>query len=276
MGTVNPVVQNRRNSANGEATFCEMVEGEGPLVAVALHHGHAVRAEVNRLLAMHELDRLREEDPYTGLWADMAPTRIMVHRSRFEVDLNRARESAVYREPADAWGLEVWKGPVADEIVACSLAVYDSFYFEIQRICSRLERSFGHFVVLDLHSYNHRRKGPDDPPSDPVDNPELNVGTGTMKKRDTWATLIDRFIQDLRAFDYFGRNLDVRENVKFRGGNLARYIHKTFPENGCVLSIEFKKFFMDEWTGTVDDKQLVTLRAALQSTLPGIMRELKK
>ena len=68
----------------------------------------------------------------------------------------------------------------------------------------------------------------------------------------------------------------MRENVKFRGGNLARYIHETFPESGCVLSIEFKKFFMDEWTGTVDDKQLVTLRAALQSTLPGIMRELKK
>ncbi|MHC4673575.1 MAG: hypothetical protein ACYTBZ_13915 [Planctomycetota bacterium] len=72
VGRVNPVVQNWRNSANEEAAFCEMVEGDGPLVAVALHHGHAVRAEVNRLLAMHELDRLREEDPYTGLWADMA------------------------------------------------------------------------------------------------------------------------------------------------------------------------------------------------------------
>lgn len=254
----------------------EIKQENTPVVAMAIHNGSRVRQEVVALMAIDEDQRLREEDPFTGILTEIVGNRVAVFASRFEVDLNRTKESAVYREPADAWGLQVWKKALPDEIVIPSLKQYDLFYSEVHRICTRLKRLFGHFVVLDLHSYNHRRKGPDAPPSDPVDNPEVNVGTGTMTRRDTWATLIDRFIQDLRAFDYLGRNLDVRENVKFRGGNLARYIHETFPESGCVLSIEFKKFFMDEWTGRVDSKQLGTIQEALQSTLPGMMRELKR
>ena len=61
--------------------------------------------------------------------------------------------------------------------------------------------------------------------------------------------MIDRFIADLRAFDFMGRKLDVRENVKFKGGNQVKWLHENFAENGCGLAIEFKKFWMDEWTG---------------------------
>ena len=41
-------------------------------------------------------------------------------------------------------------------------------------------------VVFDLHTYNHRRNGPDGPPADPAGNPQVNIGTGTMN-RDRWA-----------------------------------------------------------------------------------------
>ena len=259
-----------------ENMFLEIEQGNMPIVATAIHHGHRVRQELVSLMAIDDNQRLREEDPFTGALTDITDNKITVFTSRFEVDLNRTRESAVYRVPADAWGLQVWKVPPPDEIVSRSLQKYDSFYSEVDKMCSRLERTFGHFVVLDLHAYNHRRQGPDAAPDEPECNPEVNVGTGTMTKPDLWLDLVDRFISDLRAFDYFGRSLDVRENVKFRGGNLAKYIHKTFPESGCVLSIEFKKFFMDEWTGLVDGKQLKTMRKALQSTLPGIMMELKR
>ncbi len=61
--------------------------------------------------------------------------------------------------------------------------------------------------------------------------------------------MIDRFISDLSGFDFPGGRLDVRENVKFRGGNCGAWAHATFPDSACVLSIEVKKFFMDEWTG---------------------------
>jgi hypothetical protein len=41
-----------------------------------------------------------------------------------------------------------------------------------------------------------------------------------------------------------------------------------------VLSLEFKKFFMDEWSGEPDRAQLEAIRQALQSTLPGLLDEL--
>jgi hypothetical protein len=47
-------------------------------------------------------------------------------------------------------------------------------------------------VVFDLHTYNHRREGPDTPPAEEVGNPEVNLGTGTMDRR-KWAPIIDRF-----------------------------------------------------------------------------------
>ena len=79
----------------------------GPLIATAIHDGHAVRDELMRYLSLGDSTRLREEDPFTGLWTKIAPTQVIGTRSRFEVDLNRPRETAVYRVPEDAWGLTV-------------------------------------------------------------------------------------------------------------------------------------------------------------------------
>ena len=70
--------------------------------------------------------------------------------------------------------------------------------------------------------------------------------------RQRWAPIVDRFIDDLRAFEFGGRKLDVRENVKFFGGHFPKWIHKSFPLSVCVLSIEIKKIFMDEWSGYPD------------------------
>ena len=53
-----------------------------------------------------------------------------------------------------------------------------------------------------------------------------------------------------------GRPLDVRENVRFKGRQLAAFVHERFPTTGCALAIEVKKTFMDEWTGVVDEEHL--------------------
>jgi N-formylglutamate amidohydrolase len=191
-------------------------EGDGPIVATAIHDGHALRADVAAGLALDEATRLREEDPHTGRIAAMVPTRMVVTRSRFEIDLNRSRDQAVYACAADAWGLEVWRddAPLPD-VVARSLGVYDEFYATLERVLRERERTYGRFVVLDVHSYNHCRDGAGCA-ADPAANPEVNVGTGSVE-RTRWGRLVDRFIADLA-----GQGLDVRENIKFRGTTRTR------------------------------------------------------
>ena len=249
--------------------------GKMPLAAAAIHDGHQMRKEVEAITALSDKARLREEDPFTGEWATIAETRIVGLRSRFEVDLNRPREKAVYLKPEDAWGLDLWKLEPSKEIVAESLSEYDAFYREVHNIFRGMEKQFGKFVVFDLHSYNHLRDGSDGAPADPDKNPEVNIGTGTLD-RELWGPLLDRFMADLHAYNYQSRNLDVRENVKFKGGRFSGWIHENFPGSACSLAIEFKKFFMDEWTGIPDHSQLKEIKLALQSTIPGVMEELKK
>jgi N-formylglutamate deformylase len=242
--------------------------GQEPLFATALHAGHELRDDLSRLMALDESARLREEDPYTDYLATVVPNRLVPSRSRFEVDLNRARGEAVYLAPPDAWGLKVWSEAPTEEEIEQSLEEYDEWLTD-------LELRYGRFVIFDIHSYNYRRGGPDAPPEDPTTHPEVNVGTGTME-RERWAPVVDRFIHDLRAFDFLGRHLDVREKVKFKGRQFAHWVHTNFPETGCVLALEFKKFFMDEWTGRVDPDQLEAIYEALRSTLPGIAEEMAK
>ena len=196
-----------------------------------------------------------------------APTRVTVDRSRFEVDLNRSRELAVYARPEDAWGLRVWSGAPPDELVARSVAIYDAFYAELG---AHLDSLAGPFVVLDVHSYNHRRGGLDAPNEPDADNPEVNVGTGSVD-RARWATLVDRFMNDLAEQEAGGHRLDVRENVRFRGGHLALWVNSRYAGRGCALAIEMKKTYMDEWTGDVDDARVDELSAALAATVPGIL-----
>jgi N-formylglutamate deformylase len=237
-------------------------EAPGPVVMTAIHAGHDLRPEVADLIGVDEATRLREEDPFTDRLL-VAGTRITVHRSRFEVDLNRRRRDAVYRGPGDAWGLDVWKRPLPPAVVERSLASYDAFY---AALASRLDvlAGRGAFVVLDIHSYNHRRDGL---PAPPAENPELNVGTGTLDRK-LWHRVVDGFIDGMRAERVAQRTLDVRENIRFGGAHLVRWIHQRYPNAGCALALEFKKVFMDEWTGEPDDDHIAELGRALRAVVP--------
>ena len=246
--------------------------GGMPIIATAIHAGHDVRPEVAGLFEITEEDRLREEDPFTDRWISVADNQIAVQRSRFEVDLNRPRPKAVYLAPEDAFDLKMWKDAPSDAIVQRSLGIYDSFYEEFRTLCDEVEATHGQFVVLDLHSYNHRRNGPDAPVDDPEKNPEINVGTGSMN-RDRWGGLVDHFIKDVAESPFDGGHLDVRENVRFQGGYLSRWVHENYPTSGCALAIEVKKVFMDEWTGQEDESAMVSMLEALRATVPGLLGE---
>jgi N-formylglutamate amidohydrolase len=239
----------------------------GPIVAVGLHAAHRVRPEVAALLAVSEEDRLREEDPYTELWAAVGDVSVVARRSRFEVDLNRVRERAVYLGPEHAWGLDVWRRPPSPRRVAHSLALYDAFYAGMRTLLDDVAARCGRFVVLDIHTYNHRRAGPDAPVDDPLANPELNVGTVGVE-RNVWLPLLDRFVDVMRSSQVAGRPLDVRENVRFKGGCFMRWVNAAYPGVGCALTLEWKKTFMDEWTGRCEPSHVSDIAEALARVVP--------
>jgi N-formylglutamate deformylase len=247
-----------------------IVDGAAPVVAAAIHNGHDLRAEVASLVEADAADRLREEDPYTERLTLAAPTRVVVNRSRFEVDLNRPVEEAICIDPKDCWGLKIWSKSPPDTLIQGSRDLHTAFYSSMKQLLEKTVTAHGRFVVLDIHSYNYRRTGPGGAPADPLENPDVNVGTGSLNRRQ-WGSLVDRFVSELSSHPL---GLDVRENVKFKGRYLAAWVHEHFQGTGCCLAIEFKKTFMDEWTGELDEARLDALTLALQSTLPALETEL--
>lgn len=246
--------------------------GIGPLLGLALHDGHDIRGNLEGRLALGDLERLREEDPFTGEWTSVSPSRIIVSQSRFEFDLNRPRAKAIYQRPEDAWGLKVWAEPLSKVDVSKSLSIYDLFYDEIHVLLNRMVQRYGKIAVLDFHSYNCKRGGPGSE-IDTAAHPEINIGTGTMDRK-YWSSLVDRVIVDLRNYDFLGNHLDVRENIVFKGGHFAEWAHKHFPETVCVISIEVRKLFMDEWTGEPNRVMIDNLHKAFKSCVWGIYEEL--
>ena len=243
------------------------------LVATAIHAGHDIRPEVSSLLALEDAVRLREEDPFTDRIAACADSRVLVFRSRFEVDLNRGRDDAVYRTPDDCWGLDLWRGELPQDLISRSLDIYDAFYADLGSHLDLLSE-VGPFVVFDMHSYNHRRQGAEGSEAPEATNPDVNVGTGWLDGR--WSSVVDSFIEALGGVDVGGDPLDVRENVRFEGANLSRWIHERYPMTGCALALEFKKTFMDELTGAVDVEHLDALISALRATIPPVLDALRR
>ncbi|MDQ3080550.1 MAG: N-formylglutamate amidohydrolase [Pseudomonadota bacterium] len=237
-----------------------VTRGPSPIVASAIHDGTELRPEVAAAMGLGDSDRLREEDPFTGQVVSGVDNHIIVHRSRFEFDLNRGADGAIYETPEQSWGLKVWKGQPDRAIFERSLAIHAAYYRMLGRYFDEIAREHKRFVLLDVHSYNHRRDGSDAAPTAQDKAPDINIGTFSMP-RDEWAFLLDPLMEAMRGFDFNGRRLDVRENIAFQGkGEQTRFVHDRYPGAGCAIAIEFKKFFMDEWTGEPDPAELDAMR----------------
>jgi hypothetical protein len=249
--------------------------GPGPVVATAIHDGHELRPEIAAQMALGDADRLREEDPFTGDAVRGVARHIIVHRSRFEFDLNRDPENAIYRTPEQSWGLKVWRSDTLESsLVQGSLDLHALYYRMLGNLLDEVAEQHERFLVLDVHSYNHRRGGDDAEPTPQEDAPDINIGTFSMPRKQ-WAFLVDPLIVAMREFDFNGRHLDVRENVAFQGkGEQTRFIHQRYPERGCAIALEFKKFFMDEWSGVPDPEEVAAMRAFIAyvaATAEGIL-----
>lgn len=251
---------------NDQPSWWTHIRGPGPVVATAIHDGHLVGSAALAEMAIEDAGRLREEDPFTGEALKDLPTYTIACRSRFEVDLNRARETAIYRTPEQSWGLRVWHSEPSEAVCREALAYHDSYYTHIGSVLDDVARQHSKFVLLDVHSYNYRRDGADAAPTPQADAPDINIGTFSMPRGD-WAFLVDPLMDAMREYDFTGRKLDVRENVAFQGkGEQTRFVHERYPGQGCAIALEFKKIYMDEWTGERDVCALAGMRGLLRHT----------
>jgi N-formylglutamate amidohydrolase len=248
----------------------QFTEGKSALLVTAIHAGHAMRESVVERCVLTAEERLREEDPFTDEWVTISDNHVIGLRSRFEFDLNRPRESAVYQRPEDAWGLTVWKESLSDSVVLSGQQHHDEFYVQMEQCMARLLGMHALVVVYDLHSYNHQREGAGVYAAQ-LGNPEINIGTGNVPRTAACARVIHALITSLRAPDANGVQHDVRENVKFRGGFFGRWLHEQYGARVCPIAIEFKKTFMDEWTGTPDPAAIQNIKVLLQRSVPTVI-----
>jgi N-formylglutamate deformylase len=215
-------------------------------------------------MVLADATRRREEDPHTGTLAMALPSSLVVNRSRFEIDLNRPRDDAVYRSPDDAWGLELWASEPDPDTISTSLSLYDAFYRKLGAVVERLADLHGGFVLYDIHSYNHRREGPGAEPAPVGENPELNLGTASLPPK--WKPVAETFLETARW-----EGLDGRENVKFQGRQVAAWVHERYGDVACAIAIEFKKSFMDEWTDEIYDTRYEHIRKFVRDSTEPVL-----
>jgi N-formylglutamate amidohydrolase len=247
--------------------------GDGPVVTTAIHDGHLVRDSLRPHLAIEDEVRRREEDPLTSLFTTVGDVRIRARHSRFQVDLNRPRELAMSTDPQDTWGLKVWHDTLPEAEREISLASHDAFYAMVAELLERLIERWGCVLLIDLHSYNHRRDGADAQPAPQQGNPDIELGVTTLDSS-RWGATAARFADALRACPVAGSTPDVRENVRFpTGGHFPEWVYATYGDRVCTISPEYKKIYMDEWTAQADIAALEDLRDGLQRAVDAVRPE---
>jgi len=237
---------------------------DSPFWAFAIHDGHLVDPSLTSYLKINESERLREEDPYTALMAELPINQFIVASSRFQLDLNRKILDAVYLKPEQAWGLTVWKEILPAEIVQKMYAEHILIYKQIEELIDQTIQKFGYFVLYDIHSYNCKREGPTQAINKETD-PEINLGTAHIDPR--WQELIQNLKTCISRDKLYNGPTDIRENIKFKGGYLSQRINKLHGDKGCVISFEFRKDFMDEWTATPDLQKVTSCKQVLLNSI---------
>lgn len=231
-------------TALGSAEF--IFEKPAYYAGVVLHSASRIRPELIKLLEANELIRYREEDPYTERFIRHFPIQVIARDSRFEYDLNRAPHRFIYEKKLDDWGIDVWKTEPGPDEAKISLEKYREFHALMDIVTDFILKQNNFGIVFDMHSYCFRRNKIIDWFED--GDPDINIGTGPVNKK-LFRPAIDQFINDLSTAIIDGHRIKVGENVKFRGGYLARRLSRQHYNRLLVVALEYKKIFMNENTG---------------------------
>lgn len=226
-----------------------------PYVCTAIHNGHNFRTELLDKIHHSDYDRWYEEDPATADFISSMPILLIGNDSRFEYDLNRSPDKAVYE---DAWGKPVWKTPLKEEEKQRSLEKHHNFYRVVNALISRLEKKFKACVVYDMHSYNYvRHQRP---------TPVFNIG---MKLADNkrFQKIIAHFEKELSQIQIPHVETTVANTDIFEGmGYLSAYINSTF-KNTLVFPTEVKKVYCNEENGELHPEVIQGLHEGFKKAI---------
>src|SRR5690606_16163802 len=174
---------------------------DSPYWAFAVHDGHQVDSIAEQFILLDETQRLREEDPYTASISELPVNQLVVGTSRFQLDVNRKEEDAVYLRPEQAWGLSVWKDTLPSAVLEQLYEDYSGGSRQIDRYIQQHNEQHAFFLVVDEHSYKAQRISEEEP-VDNHDHPQIILGTQYSRER--WGPVVVRFVESARNQQLLG------------------------------------------------------------------------
>ncbi|MEE9350092.1 MAG: N-formylglutamate amidohydrolase [Flavobacteriaceae bacterium] len=216
-------------------SFTLKIENYVHYVCGAVHDGHQFRKSLWLNCLHTEYERWYEEDPYTKQMIQSHPIVIAGCDSRFEYDLNRDPESAIY---ADAWGKKLWKLPLSQKEKNTSLQKHDNFYKVVYALINKLEQLHSNVIVYDMHSYNWKRWT--------REVPTFNLGAENVEMKQ-FGHHVEAWRETLSQIELpNGIKSSALINDVFKGhGYFLKFITLTF-KNTLVLATEVSKVYCDE------------------------------
>ncbi len=260
--SVEEIIKKIRNEEPFEAvsddySFTLKIERYTHYLCGAVHDGHQFRKELWDNCLHTEYDRWYEEDPCTKQMVQAMPIVIAGCDSRFEYDLNRDPERAIYE---DAWGKKLWKTPLSDTEKGKSLAKHRRFYNVVHALVEKLEALHGITIAYDMHSYNWKRWE--------REVPVWNLGTSNIDN-ERFGNEVEDWRNDLARLEFpNGTNSTSAINDTFQGnGYFLKYITNNF-DHSLVLATEISKIYCDEYTGVIYPEIVAAVERQLKTKLP--------
>lgn len=224
------------HAVSSDYSFTIKIDEYVHYACAAVHDGHQFRKELWEYCLHSEYDRWYEEDPATIDMVKTHPIIVAGMDSRFEYDLNRAPETAVYD---DAWGKKLWKNELPKRMKDASLFKHHNFYKVVHALISKLEEKFGVCVVYDMHSYNWRRWD--------REVPTWNLGTKNIDNKrfgdyvESWRQILEK-----TPFPNSISSTSKINDTFYGNGYFLKYITKNF-KNTLVLATEIAKVYCHEY-----------------------------
>lgn len=238
-------------------SFSLKIASYSPYICSAVHDGHQFRKSLWQNCLHTEYERWYEEDPCTKEMVSSHPIVIAGRDSRFEYDLNRDPENAIYE---DAWGKELWKEPLSENEKNDSLEKHHTFYKVLHALVNQVEKKYGKSIVFDMHSYNWQRWD--------RKVPTWNLGTSNIDN-ERFDTLASSWSLKLGTMTFpNGIASTSKINDTFQGnGYFLKYITENF-KNTLVLATEIAKVYCDEANGILFPEVVASVENQLKELIP--------